>query len=115
MKEIRAIIRLHKVNAVRKALRDFPGPLSTVEVKLFGHQTGFTELYRGAECQVDYNPKAEITFWASDADAPNVVDAIKKVARTDRKGDGFVRTLPVDVEPIGEGENAEPMPRDEAA
>ena len=57
MKLINAIIKPFKLDDVREALADVGIEGMTVsEVKGFGRQKGHTELYRGAEYQVDFLP-----------------------------------------------------------
>lgn len=58
MKLISAIIKPFKLDDVREAVADFGVEgLTVTEVKGFGRQKGHTELYRGAEYQVDFLPK----------------------------------------------------------
>lgn len=59
MKKIEAIIKPFKMDDVREALAEVGISGMTVsEVKGFGRQKGHTELYRGAEYQVDFLPKS---------------------------------------------------------
>ncbi|WP_374350291.1 P-II family nitrogen regulator, partial [Thermomonas sp.] len=61
MKLITAIIRPFKLDDVREALTDAGvSGITVTEVKGFGRQKGHTELYRGAEYQVDFLPKLKI-------------------------------------------------------
>jgi nitrogen regulatory protein P-II 1 len=61
MKKIEAIIKPFKMDDVREALAEVGIAGMTVsEVKGFGRQKGHTELYRGAEYQVDFLPKIKI-------------------------------------------------------
>ena len=58
MKLITAIIKPFKIDDVRDALAGIGIQGMTVtEVKGFGRQKGHTELYRGAEYNVDFMPK----------------------------------------------------------
>ena len=67
MKKIEAIIKPFKMDDVREALADVGVNGMTVsEVKGFGRQKGHTELYRGAEYQVDFLPKMKIEIILSD-------------------------------------------------
>ena len=61
MKFISAIIKPFKLDDVREAISEekIEG-LTVSEVKGFGRQKGHTELYRGAEYQVDFLPKVKI-------------------------------------------------------
>jgi len=58
MKKITAIIKPFRIEEVRQALADVGiNGLTVSEVKGFGRQKGHSELYRGAEYQIDYVPK----------------------------------------------------------
>ena len=55
---ISAIIKPFKLDEVREALSELGVEgMTVVDVKGFGRQRGHTELYRGAEYQVDFIPK----------------------------------------------------------
>ena len=61
MKLITAIIKPFKLEEVREALAEVGvSGITATEVKGFGRQKGHTELYRGAEYQVDFLPKIKI-------------------------------------------------------
>ena len=67
MKKIEAIIKPFKMDDVREALAEVGIAGMTVsEVKGFGRQKGHTELYRGAEYQVDFLPKIKIELVLDD-------------------------------------------------
>jgi len=94
---ITAVIKPFKLEEVKEALRSAGVAGMTVsEVQGFGRQRGHTEVYRGAEYQIDFVPKVRIDVVVSDEDAPSVIDAIVAAARTDRIGDGKVWSVPVD-------------------
>ncbi len=91
MKLITAIVKPHRIEEVKEALRDIGvNGLTTTEVEGFGRQRGHTEVYRGAEYQVDFVPKVKVEVVVSDDDAQGVIDAIVKAARTGKIGDGKV-------------------------
>ena len=96
MKLITAIIKPFKLDEVREALseRGVEG-LTISEVKGFGRQKGHTELYRGAEYQVDFLPKIKIEIAVSDDLLESAIDAIATSAHTGSIGDGkiFVTTI----------------------
>jgi len=96
MKFITAIIKPFKLDDVRAALGDIGVQGLTVsEVKGFGRQKGHTELYRGAEYQVEYIPKVKLEI-ALEADrVDQVIEAISHAANTGKIGDGkiFVTNL----------------------
>lgn len=89
MKLVTAIVKPHRIDEVKEALRDIGvNGLTTTDVEGFGRQRGHTEVYRGAEYQVDFVPKVRIDVLVSEDDVAGVVDAIVKAARTGKIGDG---------------------------
>lgn len=97
MKLVVAIIRPHRLEEVKEALREAGvGGMTTVEAQGFGRQRGHTELYRGAEYQVDFVPKVRVEVMARDEQVQDVVDAILASARTGKIGDGKVWVMPVE-------------------
>lgn len=97
MKLIIAIVRPFKVNDVKEALEARGALGMTVsEARGHGRQRGHTEVYRGAEYQVDFMPKVRVEVVADDADADGLVEAIVQAARTGKIGDGKVWVVPVD-------------------
>jgi nitrogen regulatory protein P-II 2 len=96
MKLVTAVIKPFKLDDVRQALGDLGiQGLTVTEVKGFGRQKGHTELYRGAEYVVDFLPKVKVEVAVADDRVEDVLDAIVRVARTGKIGDGkiFVRSL----------------------
>lgn len=97
MKLVTAIIKPHKVEEVKDALTEVGVQGITLsEVRGFGRQRGHTEVYRGAEYQVDFVPKARLEILVVDAGVDGVVDALVKTARTGQVGDGKVFITSVD-------------------
>ena len=91
MKFIIAIIKPFKLDEVREALGAIGVAGMTVsEVKGFGRQKGQTEIYRGAEYSTNMLPKVKLEIAASDALAPQVVEAIQQAASTGSIGDGKI-------------------------
>ncbi len=91
MKFINAVIKPFKLDDVREALADVGVDGMTVsEVKGFGRQKGHTELYRGAEYQVDFLPKVKLEIAAHDEHVEEIVAAIVKAAYTGKMGDGKI-------------------------
>ena len=96
MKLIAAIIKPFKLDDVREALAGIGVRGMTVtEVKGFGRQKGHTELYRGAEYVVDFQPKLKLEVAVDDALLDRALEAISQSANTGNVGDGkvFVATL----------------------
>jgi nitrogen regulatory protein P-II 1 len=97
MKLVTAVIKPHKLDDVKEALKAAGVQGLTVdEVKGFGRQGGHTEVYRGAEYTIDLLPKVRIEVVVEDGNADAVVDAIVDAAHTDKIGDGKVWVTPVD-------------------
>jgi nitrogen regulatory protein P-II 1 len=91
MKKIEAIIRHHKVDAVKEALVGVGLQGMTItEVRGFGRQRGHTETYRGTEYTVDFVPKVKIELVVADALVDNVVSAVVGAAKTGQVGDGKI-------------------------
>ena len=89
MKLVTAIVKPHRIENVKEALRELGvNGLTTTDVEGFGRQRGHTEVYRGAEYQVDFVPKVKVEVVVEDADVDGVVDAIVEAARTGKIGDG---------------------------
>jgi nitrogen regulatory protein P-II 1 len=89
VKLITAIVKPHRIEEVKEALREIGvNGLTTTDVEGFGRQRGHTEVYRGAEYQVDFVPKVKVEVVVADDDAQGVIDAIVKAARTGKIGDG---------------------------
>ena len=89
MKKITAIIKPFRIEEVRQALADVGiNGLTVSEVKGFGRQKGHSELYRGAEYQIDYVPKIQMELVVADENVERVCEAIIQSARTGKVGDG---------------------------
>lgn len=106
MKLVVAIIKPFKVDDVKEALREVGvSGLTVSEARGFGRQRGHTEVYRGAEYQVDFVPKTRVEVMVDDEQVEGVIDAIVKASRTGKIGDGKVAVMPVeDVVRIRTGE-----------
>ncbi|MEU1347845.1 P-II family nitrogen regulator [Streptomyces sp. NPDC005775] len=97
MKLITAVIRPHRLDEVKTALRELGVQgLTVTEASGYGRQHGHTEVYRGAEYRVDLVPKVRVEVLVAEPEAEPVIDAIVRAARTDRIGDGKVWTQSVD-------------------
>lgn len=97
MKLITSIIKPFKLDEVREALAEIGVTgLTVTEVKGFGRQKGHTELYRGAEYVVDFLPKIKVEVAVSDGRVEAVTEAIVKVARTGKIGDGKIFVTPIE-------------------
>ncbi len=96
MKVISAIIKPFKVEDVRDALTAIGvHGLTVTEVKGYGRQKGHTEVYRGAEYNVNFLPKVKIEVAVVAEQVDRTIEAIISAAKTGQIGDGkiFVTTL----------------------
>ena len=97
MKLISAIVQPFRLEEVKEALRGTGIQGMTVsEVRGFGRQRGHTEVYRGAEYQVDFVPKVKIEVLCDDAQVEPVVEAIVSAARSGQIGDGKIYVVPAE-------------------
>ena len=97
MKLIVAIVKPHRLDEVKEALRDIGvNGMTITEVEGFGRQRGHTEVYRGAEYQVDFVPKIRVEVLCDDDQAGVVVEAISAAARTGKIGDGKIWVTPIE-------------------
>ena len=97
MKLITAIIKPFKLEDVKEALKGSGVQGMTVtESRGFGRQRGHTEVYRGAEYQIDFVPKVQLEILADDAIVDRVVEIILQTARTGTIGDGKIWVTPVE-------------------
>jgi len=91
MKLVTAIIKPFKLDDVRQALHEAGiAGITVTEVKGFGRQKGHTELYRGAEYNVDFLPKLKLETLVTNEMTELVVEAIQRSAATGKIGDGKI-------------------------
>jgi nitrogen regulatory protein P-II 1 len=91
MQKIEAIIQPHKLEAVKEALIAISiEGLTISEVRGHGRQKGHTEVYRGAEYNIDLLPKVKVDVVVADARVEQVVDAIRAAASSGKIGDGKI-------------------------
>ena len=91
MKLVMAVIKPHKLEAVREALTALGVQgLTATEAKGYGRQGGHTEVYRGAEYAVSFVPKLKLEIAVADDRADAVVEAIHSAANTGKIGDGKI-------------------------
>jgi nitrogen regulatory protein P-II 2 len=96
MKLVMAIVKPFKLDSVREALMEVGiQGLTVSEVKGFGRQKGQTEIYRGAEYNVEFVPKVRIEVVIDDDEVELVVEAIRRSALTEKIGDGKIFVLEV--------------------
>jgi nitrogen regulatory protein P-II 1 len=97
MKLVTGIIKPFRLDDVKEALKAHGVQGITVsEVQGFGRQRGHTEVYRGAEYEVDFLPKVRVEVLVDDGDSDAVATTIVEAARTGKIGDGKVWVTGVD-------------------
>ena len=91
MKKIEAIIKPFKLDEVKQGLSEINlNGMTVSEVKGYGRQKGHTELYRGAEYNIDFLPKVKIEIVLSDERLEEAIGIIQKIANTGKIGDGKI-------------------------
>jgi nitrogen regulatory protein P-II 1 len=91
MKKVEAIVRHHKMEAIKEALVAVGHSGMTVtEVRGFGRQKGHKETYRGAEYTVDFVPKVKVEVVVNDESLDKVLAAIVGASKTGNVGDGKI-------------------------
>ena len=91
MKLVQAVIKPFKLDDVRDALAQVGVEgLTVTEAKGYGRQKGHTEVYRGAEYEVDLLPKTLLEVVVRDDQLDTVVSTIADTAQTGKIGDGKI-------------------------
>ncbi|MDP5031481.1 MAG: P-II family nitrogen regulator [Paraglaciecola sp.] len=91
MKKLEAIIKPFKLDDVRESLAQIGvNGMTVTEVKGFGRQKGHTEMYRGAEYNVDFLPKVKLEIVIVDELVERAIEAIMNTAQTGKIGDGKI-------------------------
>lgn len=96
MKEITAIIRTERLDAVKDSLEEIGCKgITVMEVKGRGKQLGVEEKYRGNSYRIDLLPKVQIVTVIKDSDIEKAIETICQAARTGHVGDGkiFVKNI----------------------
>jgi nitrogen regulatory protein P-II 1 len=97
MKLVVAILKPFKLDDVKERLKSMGiAGMTITEAQGFGRQRGHTEVYRGAEYEIDFVPKLRMEVLVSDDQVDEVVDAIVASAHTGKIGDGKVWVIPVE-------------------
>jgi nitrogen regulatory protein P-II 1 len=94
---VTAIVKPFALDDVRAGLArlDVAG-MTVSQVSGYGRQRGHTEVYRGADYQVDFVPKVRLELVVDDDMVEKVIDTVTQSARTGKIGDGKVWVVPVD-------------------
>ncbi len=107
MKLIVAVLKPFKLDDVKEVLKNHGVQGMTLsEAQGFGRQRGHTEVYRGAEYEVDFVPKIRIEVLVEDGQVDDVVDAIvssaprSPVRTRTTVSTGTTQTLPSPILPV---------------
>jgi len=85
------VLKPFKLDDVKEVLKNMGVQgMTLTEAQGFGRQRGHTEVYRGAEYEVDFVPKIRIEVAVDDTQVDEVVDAIVSSAATGKIGDGKI-------------------------
>ena len=96
MKQLTIVVKPFRAEAVLRLIAELGVTACAVrEAKGYGRQKGYLDRYRGSEYSTAYLPKVEISVWVADDQAAQLREALPKVARTGRIGDGKVFVVPV--------------------
>src|ERR1700722_1612819 len=96
MQMIEAVIKPHKLDAVKGALAKICIlGVTAIECKGFGRQMGHTERYRGARMDVGFIPKVLLKICVPSEDVEKAIKVIVEAARTGEVGDGKIFVYPV--------------------
>ncbi len=97
MKLIIAFIKPFKLEQVRDSLKTAGvSGMSVSDVSGFGRQGGQTEVYRGAEYEVEFVAKVRLEVIVTDELAAAAVAAIESAAHTGEIGDGKIVVVTAD-------------------
>ncbi len=97
MKKVEAIIKPFKLEDLKEAMAELGiSGMTVTEVKGFGRQKGHTEIYRGAEYVVDFNPKIKVEMVVDDDRVEAVIAGIIGAVKTGSVGDGKIFVVPVE-------------------
>jgi nitrogen regulatory protein P-II 1 len=96
MNLVTAVVKPFKLDDVREAIKKVGVQGMTIgEVQGFGRQRGHTEVYRGAEYQVEFVPKVRLEVLVDDSNTDEVIDAMTNAAKTGKIGDGKIWVTPL--------------------
>lgn len=98
MKKIEAIIRPQRLIELKDTLSTNTRVygFTVLEVRGFGRQRGYKEIFRGNEYDVDLLPKLMIVLVTEDSFVDKIIDKITSVCYTGQIGDGKIFVSPVE-------------------
>lgn len=109
MKELKAYIRVSKIDKVIHALKEAGAVnMSVIHVQAVGGEIDPKDFKLSIELVSIYAKVVKLELVCSDADAPKYVEAIRKSAYTGRPGDGIIFVTRVeDAVKVRTGESGE--------
>jgi nitrogen regulatory protein P-II 1 len=91
LKLVTAVIKPFKLDEVKVALQAAGVQGMTVtEIQGVGRQGGHTEVYRGSEYTVDFQPKVRVEILVDETLLGRIVETVTNAGRTGKIGDGKV-------------------------
>ena len=91
MKELKAYIRISKIEAVIHALKEAGAAnMSIIHVQSVGGEIDAKDFKLSLELVSGYSEVVKLELVCSDADAAMYIEAIRKSAYTSRPGDGII-------------------------
>ena len=110
MVKIEAVIKPHKLDAVKEALvKAGVTGMTVLEVRGFGKQKGHEEL-AGDTVAIEFLPKLKLEIVCPDEQRDRIIEAISRTAKTGKIGDGKIFVSPVSdalrIRTSEKGENA---------
>ena len=97
MKLIVAVLKPFKLDEVKDGLKAHGvNGMTLTEAQGFGRQRGHTEVYRGAEYEVEVVPKIRLEVVVEDSQVDDVTSMIVDAAGTGKIGDGKVWVMAVE-------------------
>lgn len=97
MKQITAVIRPEKFEAVRQAIErcGYPGIMIS-EIEGHGKQKGIEQVWRGEKFRMELLPKIKLQIVVPSSETDKIVQEIMKAAKTGNVGDGKIFVSPVE-------------------
>ena len=91
LKRIEAVIRPHKLDAVKEALtRIGIAGMTVTEVRGFGKQKGHEEIAHGESLTIEFLPKLKVEVVCRASDSAKIVETVARAAKTGKIGDGKI-------------------------
>lgn len=95
MVKIEAVIKPHKLDAVKEALvKAGVTGMTVLEVRGFGKQKGHEEL-AGDTLAIEFLPKLKLEIVCRDEQSDKILNAIARAAKTGKIGDGKIFVSPI--------------------